>query len=110
MEIVIIQYAGSAIVAGVVALITLLLNRRWSRADKRDAVPSMLSKLERDICRTQLLLMLSDYSSEHQEIMKLARHYFADLEGNWYMTSIFNKWIVENNIGRPEWFKEENKQ
>ena len=106
MEIV-IQYVGSALVAGVVAIITLLLNRKWSKDDKKDNVPSMLSKLERDICRTQLLLMLSDYSHEQQEIMKLAKHYFGDLEGNWYMSSIFNKWIEENNIGKPEWFKED---
>lgn len=103
----VIQYAGSALIAGVVAIITLLLNRKWSRDDKKDNVPSMLSKLERDICRTQLLLMLSDYSNESQEIMKLAKHYFDDLNGNWYMSSIFNKWIEENNIGKPEWFKED---
>ena len=60
---------------------------------------------EKDELRTQLLLLLSDYPEERQEIMKLAEHYFKDLKGNWYATTLFNNWLVERQIARPEWFR-----
>ena len=53
------------------------------------------------------------YPEEKTEIMKLAEHYFkpksqGGLEGDWYMTGIFNKWLTDNNIGKPEWFNSDN--
>lgn len=45
---------------------------------------------------------------------EMARHerYFRKppngLGGNWYMTSLFDKWIIQHNSGiKPEWFKTE---
>lgn len=61
---------------------------------------------EKDELRTQLLMLIADYPHENSEIMKLSEHYFSDLNGNWYLTSLFNKWLEENNIAKPEWFKE----
>lgn len=63
------------------------------------------AKGEKDELRTQLLLMLADYPEETVEIMKIAEHYFSDLDGNWYLTSLFNKWLIARNIAKPEWFK-----
>lgn len=63
------------------------------------------SKQERDILRTQLLVMIKDFPKEHTEILKLAQHYFVDLKGNWVMTGIFNTWLEQENIGKPEWYK-----
>ena len=61
---------------------------------------------EKDELRTQLLLLLADYPTENAEIMKLAKHYFSDLDGNWYLTSLFNRWMETNSIAKPEWFRE----
>ena len=61
---------------------------------------------EKDELRTQLLMLIADYPSEKAEIMKLSEHYFGDLSGNWYLTSLFNKWLEDNHIAKPEWFKE----
>lgn len=60
---------------------------------------------EKDNCRTQLLVLIADYSQDKSEIMRLGEHYFDDLDANWYMSSIFTAWLKANNIERPAWFK-----
>ena len=75
------------------------------RGDGKKGIKNQLRKLEKDSCRTQMLVMLSDYPNEKQEIMTLAEHYFKDIKGNWYMTSIFNNWLKKHNVAKPEWFK-----
>lgn len=81
--------------------------RKSGKTTAIERIEKKLDKLERDSCRTQLLLLMSDYPGRTEEIMRLAQHYFDDLVGNWYMTSLFNKWMEDNKIGKPEWFKEE---
>lgn len=98
--------AMAALVSGIFNLITRWQDRKWSRTDKIQAIDNKLNKCEMDSVRLQMLVMISDYPTEVQEIMKLAEHYFSDLNGNWYMTSIFNKWLEENEIAPPEWFKD----
>lgn len=90
---------GSGALSAVIAGIFNLINNKRERLDKRFAV------LERDTLRTQMLLMLKDFPEEKAEILKLAQHYFEDLDGNWYLTILFNKWLEENRIAKPEWFK-----
>lgn len=75
------------------------------RKDGKRGLKNQLIKLEKDSCRTQMLVMLSDYPDEKNEIMTLAEHYFKDLKGNWYMTTIFAQWLKKNNIVNPVWFK-----
>lgn len=67
-----------------------------------------MTRLERDVLRTQLLVMVVLKPKETQEILTLAEHYFKDLNGDWYMTSIFNKWLLESDIAQPEWFDNKN--
>lgn len=69
-------------------------------------IKSRLDKQERDSCRTQMLLLMSDYPEEKAELLLLAQHYFADLKGDWYMSGLFNRWLESNKIGKPEWFHE----
>lgn len=71
-----------------------------------DEIKSRQHTSEKDELRTQLLLLIADYPQEYAEIMKLAEHYFGELNGNWYLTSLFNRWLEQNDIARPEWFKE----
>lgn len=103
-----------------VSLLQLYLSRidakkeKAQSYDKRfDILERNQAKMERDSCRLQLLVMISDFPSEKHEIMILAEHYFSDLYGDWYMTSIFNKWLQDHTIAKPEWFIErryENEQ
>lgn len=74
---------------------------RLDKIDKRQDVS------ERDSCRTQLLILLNHYPDHTEEIMKVAERYFGGLHANWYMTSLFNKWLERSKIGKPEWFDKE---
>lgn len=94
----------SVLVSGVVTIITKILDRRWNNADALKSIQEQLKIAEKDSVRTQMLLMMSDYPEDKHEIMKLAEHYFVKLKANWYMTGMFNKWLEENDIAKPEWF------
>ena len=63
-----------------------------------------LNRLEKDTLRTQLLVLIILRPKEQTEILRIAEHYFKDLHGNWCMTSIFNRWIEEENVAKPQWF------
>ena len=83
-----------------------------TRHDTRKNVNGKLEHLEKDGLRTQLLLLLLMMPGETKEILTLAERYFSKppygLGGNWYMTSLFDKWIIQRNSGvKPEWFKTE---
>lgn len=75
-----------------------------TRHDTKKNVKGKLKTLEKDGLRTQLLLLILMQPDEQQEILTLAEHYFKDLHGNWYMTSIFNKWLQKSDVAKPEWF------
>lgn len=51
-----------------------------------------------------MLLLILMKPEEKQEIMTIGEHYFGKLKGDWYMTSIFNKWLEESGTAEPEWF------
>lgn len=102
MEHIIIAVIGSTALATLVQFFV-------TRHDNKRNLSKRLDKLERDGLRTQLLLLILMRPEEKQEILTIAEHYFKDLRGDWYMTSIFNKWIVDSDIAEPEWFNKEGK-
>lgn len=64
------------------------------------------NKLEKDIVRTQLLQLMQNYDTDDEhELLQVAEHYFDVLKGNWYMTSMFKKFLKANNIEIPVWFQ-----
>lgn len=98
-----------AILGGGNALLFIkFLIERYDKKKSED-IKGTLKKLEKDGLRTQLLLMILMKPEEKKEILTLAQHYFVDLEGNWYMTDIFKKWLKEKGHSNPEWFNTENK-
>lgn len=64
-----------------------------------------ISKLEKDSVRTQLMLLMTDYPDQKQEILTVAEYYFDKLHGNWYTTTLFENWLEQNDIPNPIWFK-----
>lgn len=96
MEILIAVLSSTALSS----LIQFFINRH----DSKKNVKGKLITLEKDVLRTQLLLLILLRPAEQREILTVGEHYFRDLQGNWYMTSIFNKWLTESNIAEPEWF------
>ena len=103
MENIILAIIGSGALSAFIAGIFNLINNKQAKTLAR------FKQLEKDILRTQMLLMLKDFPEEKQEILKLAQHYFGDLNGNLYLTSMFNQWLEDNDIAKPEWFKEDKK-
>lgn len=87
--------------------IKFLIERYDARKDKD--ISSTLTKLEKDVLRTQLLLMILLKPKEESEILTIAEHYFKKppegLGGNWYMTSMFKSWLTEYDVGQPGWFE-----
>lgn len=75
-----------------------------TRHDTKRSIKSKLTVLEKDVLRTQMLLLILLRPEEKQEILTIAEHYFKDLKGNWYMTSVFNKWLTDHGDDKPEWF------
>ena len=84
-------------------------DRKKERVEDQDAegMKKRLLILERDGLRTQLLLLILLRPTEQTEVLRLAEHYFKDLKGNWYMTSIFNKWLEDIGVAEPDWFDKE---
>ena len=105
---VVISILGSGVFT---TLVTAIINAVSNRKSKLKVVEKQLAEIndrlvksEKDALRTQLLILISDYPHETQEIMTIAEHYFGDLHGDWYATSLFNRWITENEIAEPSWF------
>lgn len=94
---IIVAIVGSTAIA---QLVQFFVNRH----DIRKNFGKRMEKLEKDGIRTQLLLLLLFSPEEKKEILTIAQHYFETLKGNWYMTSMFNDWLMVNKIAEPDWF------
>lgn len=90
---------------GLFSFIQFLIQRKDKKNGELYQIKSTLNKLEKDTCRTQMLLLMSDYPEEKKELLTLAEHYFSHLKGNFYMESIFQDWLKKNNVPTPKWFK-----
>lgn len=75
-----------------------------NRHDSKKNIQGRLQTLEKDTLRTQLLMLILLKPDEKQEIVTVAQHYFGQLKGDWYMTGIFNRWIENTGMAKPEWF------
>ena len=80
-------------------------DRKKEKEEHRDELKDEVLTIKKDGIRTQLLMLILLRHEETREILRVAEYYFKTLQGDWYMTSIFNKWLVDNNVAKPEWFK-----
>lgn len=97
-----------------ILFIKFLIERYDAKKEREEdhnynSIKSTLKKLEKDGIRTQLLLLILLLPEEKKEILTLGEYYFKKppdgLDGNWYMTSIFNGWLDKTKTAKPEWFK-----
>lgn len=65
---------------------------------KLDDVTAQMNDIKLDTTRAQLLTLISNYPDNESEIMKVAKYYFKDLGGDWYMTDIFVRWADSRGI------------
>ena len=69
---------------------------------KLDFISDQMTELKLDTTRNQLLTLIKNYPDNEEEIMKVAKYYFKDLNGDWYMTSLFIEWGEEKGIDVTE--------
>lgn len=105
METIVVAIIGSGVLSVLISGIFDLIKQKRAEKKATASIDHRLDKNEKDIVRLQLLVLISLFPDDESEIMEVARHYFSDLGGNWYMTTIFNKWLEKTNTGKPEWFK-----
>lgn len=65
---------------------------------KLDSISDQVTELKLDTTRNQLLTLMNYYPDNNDEIMKVAKYYFRDLGGDWYMTELFIEWGEENGV------------
>lgn len=111
MESTIIIAVVSALTSGgFLAFVQFLISRKdrkQERAEDKEtsSIKEKLTTLEKDVLRTQMLIMILLQPDEQTEILKIAEHYFVTLKGNWYMTGLFSKWCDAHGL-EPDWFKQ----
>lgn len=91
----------------IATLIMFFVTRHDNKEREDNGIQDKLAKLEKDGLRTQLLLLILLRPEERQEILTLGECYFGKLKGNWYLSSVFNRWAKEYNEN-PAWFKGDN--
>lgn len=69
---------------------------------KLDSISDQVTELKLDTTRNQLLTLMKNYPDNEEEIMKVAKYYFNDLNGDWYMTNLFIEWGEERGIDVTE--------
>ena len=79
-----------------------------TRRDSKKGIREQLRKLEKDSCRTQMLMLLKFFPEKTDEIMTLAEHYFGTLKGDWWLTPMFTTWIKDRELITPKWFNAED--
>ena len=98
---------GSAVgSAALFGFIQFLISRHDSKKDRLAKIEKQQAKCERDNVRTQLLILMASYADKEEEILTLAEYYFKTLKGNFYMTTLFQKWLLENGIPIPLWLED----
>ena len=91
---------------GLFSFIEFMIKRRDEQHSLLKEISKKMDKMEKDNCRTQMLVLMSEYPEEQKELMTIAEHYFHDLHGNWYMTALFRKHLRDSNITPPVWFRD----
>ena len=94
---------------GIGGLITFFVTRH----DTKKGLENKIHKLEKDSVRMQILLLMFYYSDENKkELLDCAEYYFkpkkdGGLEGDWWLTDMFKRFMKEHSIETPTWFKSE---
>lgn len=97
---------ASAVLASIVAICTTIGGvLSWFEAqmtehlDKRiDSLESAVKDVRLDTVRLQLDGLMAHDSNNIESILSVAKVYFIDMQGDWYMTEKFKKWGKEHDV------------
>lgn len=80
-------------------------NKKFKAIEERfDKVDSRMNYIDQGNLRLQILVLIHLYPQRSEEIIKLAKKYFVDFKGNYYVTGIFKQYLDDNNLIYPQWF------
>ena len=65
-----------------------------------------LKYIDQGNIRLQLMFLIKDYPDREEEIIKLAKKYFVDFNGNYYLTKMFKQYLDEHKLLYPTWFEQ----
>lgn len=96
----------SAVLASIVAICTTVGGvLSWFEAkmtehlDNRiDTLESTVNDIRQDTVRLQLDNLINGDSSNIESILTVAKVYFIDMNGDWYMTEKFKRWGREHDV------------
>lgn len=97
VETVILAIIGSGALSTVISAVINAISGR-------KGLKSKVKKIEKDLVRLQLLFLIYNTPEEEHEILQVAENYFRTLKANWYMSSLFDKWLKKRGLERPIWF------
>jgi len=72
--------------------LTVFVQHLLNRPKKRD-LAAAVARLEMEVARLQLIVMIGLDAKNYDAIFSCAKHYFVDLKGDSYVDDIFCKWI-----------------
>lgn len=61
-------------------------------ADLKNTVQQSDDRQNQQITRLELMELMNNQPENVAEIEKVAKHYFQELNGDWYMTGLYSKW------------------
>lgn len=57
-----------------------------------------VASIKLDTTRMQLMTLINEDPDNVTDILKVAKYYFKDLHGDWYMSGMFADWAEKHNI------------
>lgn len=75
------------------------INRFEERVNK---IMEIAEDTRKDTLRIQLMMLMKEQEDNIDTILKVAETYFVELQGDWYMTSEFNKWAKRHEVTIPD--------
>lgn len=78
----------------------------WLNTQLKDAISTQVNALQKEmqeaderteiqITRLELMTLIDIQPENVAEIEKVAKHYFRDLEANWYLSGVYSSWAKE---------------
>ena len=97
---------ASAVLASIVAICTTIgavltwfESKMTEHLDKRiDTLESTVNDIRQDTVRLQLDNLINGDSNNIESILTVAKVYFIDMKGDWYMTEKFKRWGREHDV------------
>ena len=65
-----------------------------------------LDAVQLDVTRMRLMSLIRNEPSDAENILIIAKVYFVDMGGNSEASKLFARWLIQENIKKPAWFKE----